>query len=158
MRLPASAGRAVAVLAFCNVSQILAAAPAQELPGTAAAQAGRVHAARVHAVRVHMTDGKTLEARSCRIEDGTAVIDMAENGAIGFPASRVARIEAIEIVAPDPPPPQAQAPAPEGPQEMTREESEKRQSLWWYLLLAGLMLLAAETMIANRLSRKEKFL
>jgi aerotolerance regulator-like protein/VWA domain-containing protein len=44
------------------------------------------------------------------------------------------------------------------PQEMTREESEKRQSLWWYLLLAGLMLLAAETMIANRLSRKEKFL
>jgi hypothetical protein len=44
------------------------------------------------------------------------------------------------------------------PQEMTREESEKRQSLWWYLLLTGLMLLAAETMIANRLSRKEKFL
>ena len=26
----------------------------------------------------------------------------------------------------------AQAQAPEGPQEMTREESEKRQSLWWY--------------------------
>jgi hypothetical protein len=45
-----------------------------------------------------------------------------------------------------------------GPQEMTREESEKRQSLWWYLLLTGLLLLAAETIIANRLSRKEKFL
>jgi len=44
------------------------------------------------------------------------------------------------------------------PQEMTREESEKRQSLWWYLLVTGLMLLAAETLIANRLSRKEKFL
>lgn len=44
------------------------------------------------------------------------------------------------------------------PQEMTREESERRQSLWWYLLLTGLMLLAAETIIANRLSRKEKFL
>jgi hypothetical protein len=52
----------------------------------------------------------------------------------------------------------AQAQAPEGPQEMTREESEKRQSLWWYLLLAGLVLLAAETIIANRLSQKEKFL
>ena len=42
--------------------------------------------------------------------------------------------------------------------EMTREESERRQSLWWYLLFAGLLLLAAETVISNRLSRKEKFL
>ncbi|HEY7292182.1 MAG TPA: BatA and WFA domain-containing protein [Vicinamibacterales bacterium] len=43
-------------------------------------------------------------------------------------------------------------------QEMTREEAEKRQGLWWYLLLVGLALLAAETAIANRLSRNEKFL
>jgi hypothetical protein len=43
-------------------------------------------------------------------------------------------------------------------QEMTREESERRQGLWWYLLLAGLLLLAAETVISNHLSRKEKFL
>jgi hypothetical protein len=43
-------------------------------------------------------------------------------------------------------------------QEMTREESERRQGLWWYLLLAGLLLLAAETAISNRLSRKERFL
>jgi len=41
---------------------------------------------------------------------------------------------------------------------MTREEAEKRQSLWWYLLLAGVGLLAVETAIANHLSRKEKFL
>jgi hypothetical protein len=47
---------------------------------------------------------------------------------------------------------------PEQTQEMTREEAEKRQSLWWYLLLAGVGLLAAETAIANHLSRKEKFL
>jgi len=47
---------------------------------------------------------------------------------------------------------------PEQTQEMTREESEKRQSLWWYLLLAGVGLLAVETAIANHLSRKEKFL
>jgi hypothetical protein len=47
---------------------------------------------------------------------------------------------------------------PEQAQEMTREESERRQSLWWYLLLAGVGLLAAETMISNHLSRKEKFL
>jgi hypothetical protein len=44
------------------------------------------------------------------------------------------------------------------PQEMTREEAERRQSLWWYLLLTGLLVLAAETIISNRLSRKEKFL
>jgi hypothetical protein len=30
--------------------------------------------------------------------------------------------------------------------------------LWWYLLLAGLLLLAAETVIANRLSKTERFL
>jgi hypothetical protein len=47
---------------------------------------------------------------------------------------------------------------PEQTQEMTREEAEKRQSLWWYLLLAGVGLLAAETAIANHLSRKERFL
>ena len=47
---------------------------------------------------------------------------------------------------------------PEQTQEMTREEAEKRQSLWWYLLLAGVGLLAVETAIANHLSRKEKFL
>lgn len=48
--------------------------------------------------------------------------------------------------------------APTATQEVTREEMERRQSLWWYLLVAGLLLLATETAIANRLSRKEKFL
>jgi len=47
---------------------------------------------------------------------------------------------------------------PEQVTEMTREEAEKRQALWWYLLLTGLALLAAETVISNHLSRKEKFL
>ena len=46
----------------------------------------------------------------------------------------------------------------QAPQEMTREDTERRQSLWWYLLLTGVGLLAIETIIANRLSRKEKFL
>jgi Aerotolerance regulator N-terminal/von Willebrand factor type A domain len=45
-----------------------------------------------------------------------------------------------------------------GSQEMTREETERRQGLWWYLLLVGLLLLATEMVIANRLSRHEKFL
>ena len=47
---------------------------------------------------------------------------------------------------------------PDQAQEMTREESERRQSLWWYLLLAGIGILAIETLISNHLSRKEKFL
>jgi hypothetical protein len=47
---------------------------------------------------------------------------------------------------------------PEQAQEMTREEAERRQGLWWYLLLAGVGLLAIETVISNHLSRKEKFL
>jgi len=47
---------------------------------------------------------------------------------------------------------------PATPQEITREDAERRQSLWWYLLLCGLGLLAIETIISNRLSRKEKFL
>jgi hypothetical protein len=44
------------------------------------------------------------------------------------------------------------------PEPLSREDTEKRQALWWYLLFAGLLLLAAETVISNRLSRKEKFL
>ncbi|HUR34469.1 MAG TPA: BatA domain-containing protein [Vicinamibacterales bacterium] len=41
--------------------------------------------------------------------------------------------------------------------EMTPEEAEKRQNIWWYLLLAGLALLVAELIIANRLSQNERF-
>lgn len=48
--------------------------------------------------------------------------------------------------------------APPAAQEVTREEAERRQSLWWYMLLTGLFLLAVETVISNGLSRKEKFL
>jgi hypothetical protein len=45
-----------------------------------------------------------------------------------------------------------------GPGAISREDNERRQALWWYLLFAGLLLLAAETVISNRLSQKEKFL
>jgi hypothetical protein len=40
----------------------------------------------------------------------------------------------------------------------TPEDAEGRQALWWYLLLGGMLILAAETTLANRLSRTEKFL
>ena len=38
------------------------------------------------------------------------------------------------------------------------KEAEHKQSFWWYLLVAGLLLLAAETVVSNRLSQAEKFL
>jgi hypothetical protein len=46
----------------------------------------------------------------------------------------------------------------EAPSELTAEDAERRQGIWWYLLVAGLLLLATEMVVANRLSRHEKFL
>jgi hypothetical protein len=42
--------------------------------------------------------------------------------------------------------------------EISREEAEHQQGLWWYLLLAGMLLLAAEMLVSNQLSRRERFL
>ncbi len=44
------------------------------------------------------------------------------------------------------------------PAEITVEEAERRQALWWYFLVAGVLLLAAEMAVSNTLSRKERFL
>lgn len=41
--------------------------------------------------------------------------------------------------------------------DITPEEAEKRQGVWWYLLMAGLALLVAELVVANRLSQNERF-
>jgi hypothetical protein len=38
------------------------------------------------------------------------------------------------------------------PRNLTATEREKRQNLWWYLLALALVLMAAETMLGNRLS------
>ena len=35
----------------------------------------------------------------------------------------------------------------------TKEERERRQTMWWYLLAGALVLLAVETVMSNRLSR-----
>ena len=48
-----------------------------------------------------------------------------------------------------------------GPTETTEadvKDAEKRQALWWYLMFAGLLLLAVETVVSNRLSQGERFL
>ena len=44
-----------------------------------------------------------------------------------------------------------------GSTEVKPEESERRQSIWWFLLLVGFVLLVAESIIANRLSQKPAF-
>jgi hypothetical protein len=36
----------------------------------------------------------------------------------------------------------------------TPRDAERRQAIWWYLLLAGVVVLAAETVMSNRLSRR----
>ena len=36
---------------------------------------------------------------------------------------------------------------------LTRSELEHRQGIWWYLLATVLLLLGAETLLSNRLSR-----
>jgi hypothetical protein len=43
------------------------------------------------------------------------------------------------------------------PAQLSPAEAEKRQGLWWYLLIAGLMILAAEMVVSNVLSRNERF-
>jgi Aerotolerance regulator N-terminal/von Willebrand factor type A domain len=48
-----------------------------------------------------------------------------------------------------------EAPAPA---LMKPEDAERRQGLWWYLLAAGLVLLASEMAVSNYLSRNERFL
>ena len=35
----------------------------------------------------------------------------------------------------------------------TPESQERSQRLWWYLLVAGIVLLGADTIISNRLSK-----
>jgi hypothetical protein len=37
--------------------------------------------------------------------------------------------------------------------EIAEEDLERRQSIWWYLLVAAFLLFAAETVVSNRLSR-----
>ena len=52
----------------------------------------------------------------------------------------------------------AQLPTAAEAEQFDIKEAERKQSFWWYLLVAGLMLLAAETVVSNRLSQGEKFL
>jgi len=54
--------------------------------------------------------------------------------------------------------PAAAAPASVEQAEADIQDAERKQAIWWYLLLLGLALLGVETVMANRLSRGERFL
>lgn len=43
------------------------------------------------------------------------------------------------------------------PADVKPEETERRQSVWWFLLLVGFVALVAESVMANRLSQKPTF-
>jgi hypothetical protein len=40
--------------------------------------------------------------------------------------------------------------------ELTPADMEKEQSIWWYLLVAGLLALFVEAVVSNRLSRRAR--
>jgi hypothetical protein len=50
--------------------------------------------------------------------------------------------------------PAATAGTPMDLEPLTPADMEKRQSIWWFLLVAGLVALLAEAALSNRLSRK----
>jgi len=52
----------------------------------------------------------------------------------------------------------AQLPTAAEAEQFDIKEAERKQSFWWYLLVIGLLLLAAETVVSNRLSQAERFL
>ncbi len=54
--------------------------------------------------------------------------------------------------------PAAGLPSAAEAEQIDIKDAEKKQSFWWYLLVTGLLLLAAETVVSNRLSQGEKFL
>jgi hypothetical protein len=43
---------------------------------------------------------------------------------------------------------------PGGGVPLTPEAQEKNQRLWWYLLVAGILLLGADTLLSNRMAAK----
>ena len=58
-----------------------------------------------------------------------------------------------EIVAATTPAPGEGRQAGAAGQRLTPEAQEGAQRLWWYLLCIGILLLGAETLISNRLSK-----
>ena len=73
-----------------------------------------------------------------------ANLDLAESDLTSMdPAEFAAAVE----------PRNTSAPAPGAAARLAPEERERPQSIWWYLLVAAFLFLAAETVVGNQLSR-----
>lgn len=70
--------------------------------------------------------------------------DASESELGAFPPDELARAVS---------PPGSTAATATGTMTLTVAEREKRQTLWWYVLVLALLLLAAESLLSNRLSR-----
>jgi hypothetical protein len=53
-------------------------------------------------------------------------------------------------------PGEGSGPAAAGSARIRPEDRERRQALWWYLLIAAFIILVAETALSNRLSRRRQ--
>jgi hypothetical protein len=113
----------------------------------------------------------TPSGRRVPVEDeGTDVLELAEQG---FYELRADRNEAEAVVAANVDPAESDL-TPIDPREitaaaaggggtgtagstegvpLTREAREKNQRLWWYFLVAGILLLGTDTLLSNRIAK-----
>jgi len=84
--------------------------------------------------------------------------NMALNAAVTADGGEVGPAELVAAVTGHAAPTAVSPPNPTEASELDVKDAEKRQALWWYLLLTGLLLLAVETVVSNRLSQGERFL
>ena len=84
--------------------------------------------------------------------DNEVIATIASNVDVG--ESDLAPLDAAELVSAVQTPAGTERRSPREQAQASAEERERRQSLWWYLLVAGFTLLAAETVISNWLSRR----
>jgi hypothetical protein len=133
---------------------------------------GQVLNASSAATRVPLRVLLTPSGRRVPVEDeGTDVLELAEQG---FYELRADRNEAEAVVAANVDPAESDLTpidpreitaaaagggggagtggAPEGV-PLTREAREKNQRLWWYFLMAGILLLGTDTLLSNRMAK-----
>jgi hypothetical protein len=98
---------------------------------------------------LELTEQGFYELRSRSGDTVSAVV--ASNVDAG--ESDLTPIDPKEIVAATTPAPGEARQAGAAGQRLTPEAQERTQRLWWYLLCIGILLLAADTLISNRLSK-----
>ncbi|MBI3047262.1 MAG: BatA domain-containing protein [Acidobacteria bacterium] len=139
---------------WLTVGQVLdpsagAAAP-QQASGVVLTPSGRrVGIEEEGAEVLELTEQGFYELRSRTGDRVTAVV--ASN--VDTAESDLTPMDPKEIIAATTAPPEAVRQAGAAGQALTPETQERSQRLWWYLLCIGILLLGADTLISNRLSK-----